>query len=136
MNSPAKLPSCQHQCSRSGAQIAVDIANTTAEVFQEEILTLMNVDNVNILSPAAYVKNQSPVKPDPILNMAIAAVIGLMLGVGIAFLLEYLDTTVKTEQDIEEILGLPILGLVSPISEKELKSKKEPSSEERRVSRC
>lgn len=100
--------------------VAVDIANTTAEVFQEEIKKLMNVDNVNILSPAVLAENPSPVKPDPKLNMAIAAVIGLMLGVGIAFLLEYLDTTVKTEQDAEELLGLPILGLISTISEKDI----------------
>ncbi|PIC95690.1 capsular biosynthesis protein [Sporosarcina sp. P26b] len=98
---------------------AVDIANTTAEVFQKEIVNLMNVDNVNILSPAIYVEDPKPVKPNKQLNIAIAAVIGLMVGVGIAFLLEYLDTTVKTEQDIEELLGLPVLGLVSPISDKD-----------------
>lgn len=94
---------------------AVDIANATAEVFQQEIQTLMNVNNVNILTPAVHVPKPSPVKPDPMMNMAIAAVIGLMLGVGIAFLLEYLDTTVKSEQDVEELLGLPILGLVGSI---------------------
>lgn len=105
--------------------MAVDIANTTAEVFQEEIQKLMKVDNVNILSPAVLSDNPSPIKPDPILNMAIAAVVGLMLGVGIAFLLEYLDTTMKTEQDIEELLGLPILGLVSPISDSDMPSAKE-----------
>ena len=98
-------------------------------MFQEEIQKLMNVDNVNILSPAVHVENQSPIKPDPMLNMAIAAVIGLMLGVGIAFLLEYLDTTVKTEQDIEELLGLPILGLISPIPIKKSKRLKEPVTE-------
>jgi len=100
--------------------IAVDIANTTASVFQKEIMNLMKVDNVSILTPAVLGANPSPVKPDPMLNMAIAAVIGLMLGVGIAFLLEYLDTTVKTEQDVEEILNLPILGLISTISDKEI----------------
>ena len=100
--------------------IAVDIANTTASVFQKEIKNLMKVDNVSILTPAVLGANPSPVKPDPMLNMAIAAVIGLMLGVGIAFLLEYLDTTVKTEQDVEELLNLPILGLISPISDKEI----------------
>ncbi len=99
---------------------AVDIANTTAQVFQEEIVDLMNVNNVNILSPAEHNEDPSPIKPNPELNMAIAAVVGLMLGVGIAFLLEYLDTTMKTEQDIEEILDLPILGLISPIPEVEV----------------
>ena len=36
-----------------------------------------------------------------------------MAGVGLAFLLEYLDNTVKTEQDIEKILGLPVLGTIA-----------------------
>ncbi|MDN7244693.1 YveK family protein [Planococcus shenhongbingii] len=97
--------------------IAVDIANTTAAVFQEEIQELMKVDNVSILSPAVMKENPSPVAPNPMLNMAIAAVVGLMLGVGIAFLLEYLDTSLKNEQDIEDILGVPLLGVISPIKE-------------------
>lgn len=101
-------------------QRAVDIANKTAEVFQTQIKTLMQVNNVSVLTPAILGDNPSPVKPDPMLNMAIAAVIGLMLGVGLAFLLEYLDTTVKTEEDIEEILNLPVLGLISNITEKDL----------------
>ncbi|MER2261598.1 MAG: Wzz/FepE/Etk N-terminal domain-containing protein [Psychrobacillus sp.] len=101
-------------------QRAVDIANKTAEVFQTQIKTLMQVNNVSVLTPAILGDNPSPVKPDPMLNMAIAAVIGMMLGVGLAFLLEYLDTTVKTEEDIEEILNLPVLGLISNITEKDL----------------
>lgn len=109
-------------------QQAVDIANMTAKVFQEEIKTLMNVDNVNILSLAVNTKDISPIKPNPILNIGIAAIIGLMIGIGIAFLLEYLDTTVKTEQDIEELLGLPVIGLISPISHKHLKKNKDPES--------
>ncbi len=105
-------------------QRAVDIANKTAQVFQAQIKTLMQVDNVSVLTPAVLGDNPSPVKPDPMLNMAIAAVIGLMLGVGFAFLLEYLDTTVKTEEDIEELLNLPVLGLISNISEKDLQDTK------------
>jgi len=105
--------------------MAVDIANTTARVFQEEIQKLMNVDNVNILSPAVLSGNPKPIKPDPYLNMAIAAVVGLMIAVGIAFLLEYLDTTLKTEQDVEEFLDLPILGLVSPITNNDMPNAKD-----------
>lgn len=98
--------------------MAVEIANTTASVFENDIQELMNVDNVTILSPAVLKENPSPVAPNPMLNMAIAAVVGLMLGVGIAFLMEYLDTTMKDQQDIEDVLGLPLLGIVSPIVEK------------------
>jgi capsular polysaccharide biosynthesis protein len=112
-------------------QTAIEIANMTAKVFQEEIRTLMNLDNVTILSMAEDTINISPVKPKPIFNMAIAVVIGLMIGLGITFLLEFLDTTIKKEQDIEELIGLPILGLVSPISRKNLKRTKELSSRKR-----
>ena len=97
--------------------MAVEIANTVAYIFENDIQELMNIDNVRVLSPAIMKENPSPVSPTPMLNMAIAAVVGLMLGVGIVFLLEYLDTTIKDQQYIEEILGLPLLGFVSPILE-------------------
>src|SRR5690606_21985496 len=90
------------------------------EVFKEEVPKLMNIDNVNILAPAQYSDNPSPIKPNKMLNVAIARVIGLMIGVGLAFLLEYLDTTVKTEQDVEEIIGLPIIGVISIINLEEM----------------
>jgi len=108
---------------------SVETANTIAQVFQKEIKTLMNMENVNILSPAIYTQKQLPIRPNPMLNMAIAAVMGLMIGTGIAFLLEYLDTTIKTEQDIEEVLELPILGFVSPISTVKMKRIKKSSNE-------
>lgn len=94
---------------------AVRIANTVANVFQKEIVQLMNIDNVNILSRAELKPDPVPVKPNPLLNMAIAFVVGLMIGIGLAFLLEYLDNTIKTEEDIENILDLPILGVVTEI---------------------
>ncbi|MBX0357734.1 YveK family protein [Halobacillus sp. Nhm2S1] len=99
---------------------AADLANTTVKVFKEEIPVLMNVDNVNVLSEATVGLDPSPVSPNATLNIAIALVVGLMAGVGIAFLLEYLDNTIKDETDIEENLGLPVLGVVSTISAEDL----------------
>jgi len=99
--------------------IARDIANTTATVFQREISKIMNVDNVSILSQATASENQGPIKPNKMLNMAIAMVVGLMLGVGLAFLLEYLDTTIKTEQEIEKFLDIPVIGAISSMERKE-----------------
>jgi capsular polysaccharide biosynthesis protein len=95
---------------------AVKLANTISETFSTEVTGLMNVDNVKILSPAVLKDNPSPIKPKPLLNIAIALVVGLMAGVGIAFLLEYLDNTIKTEEDIQNILGLPVLGAIPKIS--------------------
>jgi len=94
---------------------AVTIANEIAKVFQREISALMMIDNIHILTPAEMPENPTPIKPQPMLNMAIALVVGLMASVGIAFLLEYLDNTIKDEQDIEKLLGLPVLGVVNTI---------------------
>lgn len=96
---------------------AVAISNAVAEVFEKQIPRLMSVDNISILSEAKMSDNPSPVKPNKILNMVIAAGIGFMIGVGLAFLLELLDTTIKSEKDIEELLGLPVIGVVGFIAE-------------------
>ncbi|WP_209368448.1 YveK family protein [Priestia megaterium] len=101
----------------TSAKRAADIANTTASVFQKEVPKLMNVDNVKVLSKAALGENPSPVKPQPLLNVAIAIVVGLMVGMGLSFLLEYLDNTLKTEQDIENILELPVMGVITTIKD-------------------
>ena len=46
------------------------------------------------------------------MNMAIAAVLGAMIGLFVVFLIEYLDNKLKTPQDIEKHLGLSVLGVV------------------------
>ncbi|PFZ48123.1 YveK family protein [Bacillus wiedmannii] len=93
------------------------IANKIAEVFQSEVAKIMSVDNVTVLSKAEVLGNQSPIKPRPMLNVAIAFVVGLMVAVGLAFLLEYLDNTLKKEEDVEKSLGLPVLGIVARMDE-------------------
>lgn len=80
--------------------------------------------NINILAKAEVKEQPVPVKPKPLLNMAIAFVIGMMTGVGLAFLLEYLDNTIKNEQDVEKLLELPVLGAVTTIDEEEGKEAK------------
>ncbi|GFZ80019.1 capsular polysaccharide biosynthesis protein [Compostibacillus humi] len=100
--------------------MATNLANATVQVFEREVPSLMNVDNVNILTEAMLPDNPSPISPNPLLNIAIAVVLGMMVGVGLAFLLEYLDNTFKSEEDIEKHLQLPVLGVVSFISEKDM----------------
>lgn len=110
-------------------KLARDIANTTAEVFKGEIAKIMSVDNVTVLSKAEVAESQSPIKPRPMLNVAIAFVVGLMASVGLAFLLEYLDNTVKKEEDVENLLGLPVLGIVARMDEETMNVKSHaPSS--------
>ena len=53
-----------------------------------------------------------PVKPILALNLALAGIAGLMLGLGIAFFIEHLDTSIKTLPEIEKHLGVPVLTVV------------------------
>ncbi|MEH7299395.1 YveK family protein [Neobacillus drentensis] len=106
------------------AKVAAEIANKTAEVFKSEISKIMKVDNVSILAKADVSENPSPIKPQPLLNIAIAIVVGLMAGVGLAFLLEYFNNTIKNEQDIEKLLELPILGVIATIEDQKLEELK------------
>jgi len=99
--------------------VAADIANQAAEVFQANIGYLMNVENSNILTPA--MPGNHPVEPRPTLNMAIGLVVGMMLGVGIAFVIEYLDTRIKSERDIELLIEVPVLGAVPYVAAKDFK---------------
>jgi capsular exopolysaccharide synthesis family protein len=57
-----------------------------------------------------------PYKPNKRLNLLLAAVVGLFLGVGLAFFFEILDNTVKTPEDLEQLIRLPSFGMVPEIS--------------------
>lgn len=90
---------------------AVDIADKTMKVFESKIKELMNIDNIHVLSYAD--QPSSPIKPKPTINIAIALVVGAMIGVGLAIILHYLDNTIKNESDVDQTLQVPLLGVIS-----------------------
>lgn len=104
-------------------QEAARMANAIAAVFKREIVNIMNVDNVQILTEAKYETDPTPVKPNTTLNIAIAFVLGLMVSVGLAFLQEYLDNTIKTEAEVERLLGYPVLGIIARIEDDKVSKK-------------
>jgi capsular exopolysaccharide synthesis family protein len=53
-----------------------------------------------------------PARPRVTLNLMLGALVGLVLGVGLAFFIEYLDTSVKTMEDVENLLGVPVLAII------------------------
>ncbi|NMD41979.1 MAG: capsular biosynthesis protein [Firmicutes bacterium] len=95
---------------------AARISNQIARTFMDEITEIMSVDNVSLIDLAAV--PTVPVSPRLKLNVAVAAVLGLMLAVGIALLQHYLDQTVKSSADIQDLLGLTVLGTI-PVMEEE-----------------
>ena len=96
---------------------AVLIANQMAKSLKEVSKEVRQADNVQLLDEALPPKG--PASPKPILNMAIAFFLGLMVSVGITFLLEYLDNTIKDEDELEELVGLPVIGNIPFIKEAE-----------------
>ena len=67
-------------------------------------------NNVRIVD-AALVPSR-PVKPRVMVDLMASAVLGLLLAVGLAFVREFLDTSVKTKEQVEDELGLPFLGII------------------------
>ncbi|MGB7604377.1 MAG: Wzz/FepE/Etk N-terminal domain-containing protein [Lutisporaceae bacterium] len=91
-------------------ELAKQVANKVADVFKRKSVELIEVDNVQVIDVAETPVN--PIKPNKTMNVAIGFVLGLMLGLGIVFMIEYLDNTIKTANDVEKYLGLPVIGTI------------------------
>lgn len=97
------------------AKQAMNLANQLAQSLKEVGKQVKNMDAVQILDPAEL--PTTPDSPKPKLNIAIAFFLGIMISVGIIFLLEYLDNTVKSSEDIEKLLGIPVIGTIPLVTE-------------------
>lgn len=80
-------------------------------ILQETVDAALPTDSiVEIYDPAE--PNPDPVRPKIFLNIALGVVVGLVVGIGLAFFIEYLDTSVKTIDDVEQALDAPVLGVI------------------------
>ncbi|EPZ9215625.1 capsular biosynthesis protein [Clostridium perfringens] len=78
--------------------------------FISESKELIPNGNVQVIQKAQLPEH--PVSPNKKLNILIAFVLGLMVGVGVVLLLEYLDNTFKSREELEKTLDLPIIGAI------------------------
>ena len=93
---------------------AKNIANITANYFINEIEGLYNIDNVNILDEA--IEEENPYNINVAKQIIIYFIIGFVLGAGIIFIIYYFDRTIKTVEQIESKIKLPILGSIEEIT--------------------
>jgi len=98
------------QVTNTDPELAATIANSMFREFSKAVIEIKKVDSVSIVDSA--VTPDKPVKPNKMLNILIAFVVGLMASVGLVFLLEYMDNTIKTSSDVEKLLGIPVLGVI------------------------
>lgn len=96
------------------------IANTLSEAFKDLVKDVMKVDNVTVLSRASMDIAPPPVTPNLSMNMAISFALSLILGMGVVFMLHYLDETIKSEQDVRQYLEMPVLAVVKKIGKHDL----------------
>lgn len=94
-------------------QMAQLIANTVSEVFQKEVADIMKMDNVQIIDEAQL--PAAPTGPDRTKYAMIGVLLGLAAGVGLSFLLEYLDQTIRTKEQLQAVLAIPTLGMIPRI---------------------
>ncbi|CAN5210014.1 exopolysaccharide regulatory tyrosine autokinase VpsO [soil metagenome] len=89
-------------------RMLLDGIRTRAQTQTMELaMPRMAVSVKQIAEPPSYAA-----RPRVGLNLALGALVGLVVGLGLAFFIEYLDTSVKTMEDVESLLGVPVLAII------------------------
>ena len=118
VNAAIQRESAMRKTGREFFDAKRELSNTTRirdtilfRIMQEEVdLALPKESTVEITDDAD--RPMTAIRPNVPLNIALGVVVGLILGVGLAFFIEYLDTSVKTIDDVERALGAAVLGVI------------------------
>ena len=90
--------------------LATKICNTIPEIFTKEVQRISKASGVEVIDKA--IVPEEPIKPNKIMNIAIAMLLGVMVSVFVICLTEALNTSIKEPKDIEEKLGIPVFGVL------------------------
>lgn len=90
--------------------VAAKVANEIAKVFTENVKEMYNLNNVHVMDQAEVPENPSNIHHSR--NIIIFGLIGVVVSVVYVLLLNMLDTTVKSAEDVEKLLGLPVLASI------------------------
>lgn len=101
--------------SNSNPKLSADIANSLAEVFREKVNDVYKIDNLSVIDIAE--PNEVPYNVGTVKNIALFAVIGLVLSCGVIFVIVYFDDTIKDERDIENIVGIPVIASIPKLQD-------------------
>jgi non-specific protein-tyrosine kinase len=90
--------------------------STLVTSFQQVKLAEAQATNNLVVAESAEVP-QKPIRPRPLVTGLLAAILGAMIAVGAAYVIEYLDDTIKTPDDVTRVSGLPTLGAIAKLKE-------------------
>lgn len=99
-------------------QLAATIANQITKIAPGVLTRTVKAGSVEVVSTAT--PQTKPVFPNITLNMLLAFLIGLGLSIGYALLMEKLDNTFTTEEDVQNYLGLSVLGVIPSVNQEKL----------------
>ena len=92
------------------SNLAKNIANETAKVFNAEVIKLYNIQNIGIIDYAEA--SPKPYNINLIKSIAIYLMIGIILSLAVVFVMFYFDTTIKTVEEVERKLNIPVIGAI------------------------
>ncbi len=120
----------QVDAAKSSTNSQLTLLTTTQSLYQQiyvsvldslESVRLAGMQNTpSIVQIDAASTGEDPVRPRPLLNTAMAGLIGLLLTTSIVVMKEYLDNSIKTSDDLENLLGLNAIGYISDINKNEM----------------
>lgn len=90
--------------------LAKDVVNSITSEFIKSSTELIPNANVKIIESVKI--PEKPTSPNKKMNIGIAFLLGLMISVGLAFLLEFMNNTFKTKEQLQQILGIPVIGVI------------------------
>jgi capsular polysaccharide biosynthesis protein len=98
---------------------ASKIADTTAEIFKEEVPKIVGQNYIQILSKAKV--NAVQINPKTNNKVKYGIIGGLVIGIGLAFFLETIDDRIRSIKEIEELMNVPVLGRIPKINRRNMR---------------
>lgn len=92
----------------------IDEGVKVLEAITDEFIEFskQQIANGNVVTVESPKYPTEPSSPNKVRNVIVSIVLGLVIAIGLTFIIEYLDNTVKSKSDIEKLLGVPVLGIV------------------------
>lgn len=110
---------------------ASQVADAVSAVFKSEVPQIVQAGNLTILKETST--NPTPVTLSPIMYILISFIVSLILGIGLAFLLEYLDDSIKSEEDVKQLLGVTTLATIRHMKDSDLRDKNSVSLKSQKI---
>ena len=108
-------------------QLAAAVTNEFAKEFMNKVVEVMNIRNVKVVEPAEVPTHPLPKKR--VIILAAFVILGGMIGLALAFIVESVHKKLRKPTDIEKILGAPMIGMIPVLKDKKEKDNNEAEDE-------